>query len=45
MAVAIVFSAATVFAAHPATAVSDIIQTKKVKPAKVHIPVPCIRKY
>jgi hypothetical protein len=35
IAVAILFSAATVFAAHPATAASDITQTKKVKPAKV----------
>jgi hypothetical protein len=34
IAVAILFSAATVFAAHPA-AVSDITQTKKVKPEKV----------
>jgi hypothetical protein len=35
MAVAILFSAGTVFAAHPATAVLDITQTKKAKPAKV----------
>lgn len=35
MAVAILFSAATVFAAHSTTAVSDTTKTKKVKPAKV----------
>jgi ssDNA-binding Zn-finger/Zn-ribbon topoisomerase 1 len=35
MAVAILFSTATVFAAHPTTAVSDTTKTKKVKPAKV----------
>jgi hypothetical protein len=40
MAVAIVFSAATVFAVHPATRGSDITQTKKVKPAKVQYTCP-----
>jgi hypothetical protein len=40
MAVAILFSAATVFAAHSATVVPDIIQTKKVKPAKVQYTCP-----
>lgn len=35
MAVAILFSAATVFAAHSGTPVSDTTKTKKVKPAKV----------
>jgi hypothetical protein len=40
MAVAILFSAATVFAVHPATTVSDIAQTKKVKPAKVQYTCP-----
>ena len=35
MAVAILFSAATVFAAHSNTAVSDTTKTKKVKPVKV----------
>jgi hypothetical protein len=33
MAVAILFSAATVFAAHATSPISDITQTKKVKPA------------
>jgi hypothetical protein len=40
MAVAILFSAATVFAAHQATAVLDVTQTKKVKPAKVQYTCP-----
>jgi len=35
MAVAILFSTATVFASHSTTAVSDTTKTKKVKPAKV----------
>jgi hypothetical protein len=35
MAVAILFSAATVFAAHSVNPVSDTTKTKKVKPAKV----------
>jgi len=35
MAVAILFSAASVFAAHSITSVSDTTKTKKVKPAKV----------
>ncbi len=35
MAVAILFSSATVFAANSTTAVSDTTKTKKVKPAKV----------
>lgn len=35
MAVAILFSAATVFAAHSTNPVSDTTKTKKVKPAKV----------
>jgi hypothetical protein len=40
MAVAILFSAATVFAAHTNTAVSDTTKTKKVKPAKVQYTCP-----
>lgn len=40
MAVAILSSAATVFAAHPATVASDIAQTKRVKPAKVQYTCP-----
>jgi len=35
MAIAILFSIATVFAAHTVTAVSDTSKTKKVKPVKV----------
>ncbi len=35
MAVAILFSATTVFAVHLGTVVSDTTKTKKVKPAKV----------
>ena len=35
MAVAILFSAATVFAAHGTNPVADTTKTKKVKPAKV----------
>jgi hypothetical protein len=35
MAVAILLSAATVFAAHSTNSVSDTTKTKKVKPAKV----------
>jgi len=35
MAIAILFSVATVFAAHSPTALSDTTKTKKVKPAKV----------
>ncbi|MES2278674.1 MAG: heavy metal-binding domain-containing protein [Bacteroidota bacterium] len=35
MAVAILFSAATVFAAHSSNPVSDTTKTKKIKPAKV----------
>lgn len=35
MAMAILFSAATVFASHSPTAVSDTTKTKKVKPVKV----------
>ena len=35
MAIAILFSAATVFASHSTTVVSDTTKTKKVKPAKV----------
>jgi ssDNA-binding Zn-finger/Zn-ribbon topoisomerase 1 len=35
MAVAILFSAATVFAAHSTNPVSDTTKTQKVKPAKV----------
>jgi hypothetical protein len=40
MAVAILFSAATVFAVHPAITVPDVTQTKKVKPAKVQYTCP-----
>ena len=35
MAVAILFSAVTVFAANPTTSVSDTTKTQKVKPVKV----------
>jgi ssDNA-binding Zn-finger/Zn-ribbon topoisomerase 1 len=35
MAIAIFFSAASVFASHSSTAVSDTTKTKKVKPVKV----------
>lgn len=40
MAVAILFSAATVFAAHTPTSVADTTKTKKVKPAKVQYTCP-----
>jgi hypothetical protein len=40
MAVAILCSVATVFAAHTNTAVSDSTKTKKVKPAKVQYTCP-----
>jgi hypothetical protein len=40
MAVAVLFSAATAFAVHPAIIVSDIAQTKKMKPAKVQYTCP-----
>ncbi|MFC0514232.1 heavy metal-binding domain-containing protein [Mucilaginibacter angelicae] len=40
MAVAILFSTATVFAAHTPNALSDTTKTKKVKPAKVQYTCP-----
>ncbi|WP_184550996.1 heavy metal-binding domain-containing protein [Mucilaginibacter sp. FT3.2] len=40
MAVAILFSAVTVFAAHTSTTVSDTSKTKKVKPVKVQYTCP-----
>jgi len=40
MAVAILFSAATVFAAHTNNLASDTTKTKKVKPAKVQYTCP-----
>ena len=40
MTVAILFSVATVFAAHTNTAVSDTTKTKKVKPVKVQYTCP-----
>ncbi|HEY4193956.1 MAG TPA: heavy metal-binding domain-containing protein [Mucilaginibacter sp.] len=40
MAIAILFSGMSVFAAHRATLVSDTTKTKKVKPAKVQYTCP-----